>query len=40
MLDELWLCNCHIKKYESSSEKDNNPIKERENYYLHKKEIK
>ena len=26
---ELWLCNCHIKKYESSNEKDNNPIRKR-----------
>ncbi len=27
---ELWLCNCFIKKYEASSERDNNPT-EREN---------
>ena len=26
---ELWLCNCHIKKYESSNEKDHNPIRKR-----------
>ena len=26
---ELWLCNCFIKKYESSSDKDNNPTRKR-----------
>ncbi len=26
---ELWLCNCFIKKYESSSDKDFNPIRKR-----------
>ena len=35
---ELWLCNCHIKKYESSSEKDNNPIRKRK-LLLNKKEL-
>ena len=27
--NELWLCNCFIKKYESSSDKDNNPTRKR-----------
>ncbi|MDC6448403.1 SsrA-binding protein SmpB [Alphaproteobacteria bacterium] len=27
--NELWLCNCFIKKYESSSEKDNNASRKR-----------
>ena len=35
---ELWLCNCNIKKYESSNEKDNNPIRKRK-LLLNKKEI-
>ena len=35
---ELWLCNCHIKKYESSNEKDNNPIRKRK-LLLNKKEL-
>ena len=26
---ELWLCNCFIKKYESSSDKENNPSRQR-----------
>ena len=26
---ELWLCNCHIKKYHSSSDKENDPIRKR-----------
>ena len=26
---ELWLCNCFIKKYESSSDKDINPNRQR-----------
>ena len=35
---ELWLCNCHIKKYESSNEKDSNPIRKRK-LLLNKKEL-
>ena len=35
---ELWLCNCFIKKYESSSEKDNNPTRKRK-LLLNKKEL-
>ena len=35
---ELWLCNCHIKKYESSNEKDNNPVRKRK-LLLNKKEL-
>ena len=35
---ELWLCNCHIKKYESSNEKDNNPTRKRK-LLLSKKEL-
>ena len=35
---ELWLCNCHIKKYESSYEKDHNPIRKRK-LLLNKKEL-
>tara|TARA_Y100001970_G_scaffold294081_1_gene446599 strand:+ start:4042 stop:4488 length:447 start_codon:yes stop_codon:yes gene_type:complete len=27
--NELWLCNCFIKKYESSSERDSNPTRKR-----------
>ena len=26
---EVWLCNCHIKKYHSSSDKENNPTRRR-----------
>ena len=25
----MWLCNCFIKKYESSSERDSNPTRKR-----------
>src|SRR5210317_1067239 len=35
---ELWLCNCHIKKYESSNEKDHNPIRKRK-LLLNRKEL-
>ena len=35
---ELWLCNCFIKKYESSSDKDNKPIRKRK-LLLNKKEL-
>ena len=35
---ELWLCNCYIKKYESSNEKDHNPIRKRK-LLLNKKEL-
>ena len=35
---ELWLCNCFIKKYESSSEKENNPTRKRK-LLLNKKEL-
>ena len=35
---ELWLCNCYIKKYESSNEKDNNPTRKRK-LLLNKKEL-
>jgi len=35
---ELWLCNCHIKKYESSNEKDHNPNRKRK-LLLNKKEL-
>ena len=35
---ELWLSNCFIKKYESSSEKENNPIRLRK-LLLNKKEL-
>ena len=35
---ELWLCNCHIKKYESSSEKVHNPTRKRK-LLLNKKEL-
>ena len=34
----MWLCNCHIKKYESSNEKDHNPIRKRK-LLLNKKEL-
>ena len=36
--EELWLCNCHIKKYESSNEKDHDPIRKRK-LLLNKKEL-
>ena len=35
---ELWLCNCHIKQYESSNEKEFNPVRQRK-LLLNKKEI-
>ena len=35
---DLWLCNCHIKKYESSNGKDHNPIRKRK-LLLNKKEL-
>ena len=35
---ELWLCNCHIKKYASSNEKENNPIRKRK-LLLNRKEL-
>jgi len=35
---ELWLCNCFIKKYEASSEKDNNPTRKKK-LLLNKKEL-
>ena len=35
---ELWLCNCFIKKYESSSDKDFNPIRKRK-LLVSKKEL-
>ena len=35
---ELWLCNCFIKKYESSSEKENNPTRKRK-LLVSKKEL-
>jgi len=35
---DLWLCNCHIKKYESSNLKDYNPIRKRK-LLLNKKEL-
>jgi len=35
---ELWLANCFIKKYEASSEKNNNPIRKRK-LLLNKKEL-
>ena len=35
---ELWLCNCHIKKYESSDEKDHNSTRKRK-LLLNKKEL-
>ena len=35
---ELWLCNCFIKKYSSSSEKENNPTRKRK-LLLNKKEL-
>ena len=36
--NELWLCNCFIKKYESSSERNNNPTRKRK-LLLNKKEL-
>ena len=36
--NELWLCNCHIKKYESSNEKSTNPTRKRK-LLLTKKEL-
>ncbi len=36
--NELWLCNCFIKKYESSSEKDNLPTRKRK-LLLNRKEL-
>ena len=36
--DELWLCNCFIKKYESSNEIDNNPTRKRK-LLLNKREL-
>ena len=35
---ELWLCNCFIKKYDSSSEKENNPTRHRK-LLVNKKEL-
>ena len=35
---ELWLCNCHIKKYKSSNEKENDPTRKRK-LLLNKKEL-
>tara|TARA_B100000965_G_scaffold399477_1_gene419517 strand:+ start:891 stop:1337 length:447 start_codon:yes stop_codon:yes gene_type:complete len=35
---ELWLSNCHIKKYESSNEKETNPTRKRK-LLLNKKEL-
>ena len=35
---ELWLCNCFIKKYESSSAKENDPTRKRK-LLLNKKEL-
>ena len=35
---ELWICNCFIKKYQSSSEKDNNPTRKRK-LLVNKKEL-
>ena len=35
---ELWLCNCYIKKYESSSQKDINPNRQRK-LLISKKEL-
>ena len=35
---ELWLCNCFIKKYHSSSDKENNPTRQRK-LLISKKEI-
>ena len=35
---ELWLCNCFIKKYESSSDKENNTTRQRK-LLVNKKEL-
>ena len=35
---ELWLCNCFIKKYHSSSDKDSNPTRQRK-LLISKKEL-
>ena len=35
---ELWLCNCFIKKYQSSNENDNNPTRKRK-LLLNKREL-
>ena len=35
---ELWLCNCFIKKYNSSSDKENNPTRQRK-LLISKKEL-
>ncbi len=35
---ELWLCNCFIKKYQSSSDKENNPTRKRK-LLITKKEL-
>ena len=35
---ELWLCNCYVKKYSSTSDQDNNPLRERK-LLISKKEI-
>ena len=36
--NELWLCNCFIKKYQSSSDKENDPTRKRK-LLLNKKEL-
>ena len=36
--NELWLCNCFIKKYDSSSDKENDPTRKRK-LLLKKKEL-
>ena len=35
---ELWLCNCYIKKYHSSSDKENDPTRQRK-LLISKKEL-
>ena len=35
---ELWLCNCYIKTYHSSSDKINDPIRQK-NYLFQKKSL-
>ena len=37
-IGELWLSNCFVKKYESSSDKENNPIRSRK-LLLNKREL-
>ena len=37
---ELWLTNCHIKKYNSSNEKNYNPLKQRKILVKKKEKIK